>query len=121
MATTLTLREENRNGTPILHAQGKITLGEGAAILREAVQSRVAGGATQIVLDLTEVSYVDSAGIGELVSAYTSVTSRGGKLVLAGLTKRVADLLKITKLYTVFQVFDTADEAITALTTSATD
>jgi anti-sigma B factor antagonist len=119
MAATLTLSEENRNQVHVLRAHGKLTLGEGASALRDAVHTLVAAGTRQIILDLTEVSYMDSAGIGELVSAYTSVTSHGGKLVLTGLPQRISDLLKITKLYTVFQVFENVDQAAAALTAAA--
>jgi len=115
MAAALTFKNENRKDIHILHVRGRITLGEGASMLRDAIKTFVACGAAQIVLDLDGVAYVDSAGIGELVSAYTSVTSQGGRLVLVGLQKRVADLLRITKLYTVFQVFDTVDQATAAL------
>src|SRR5207248_1499516 len=99
LMATLTLDKETRNGIYILRASGRITLGAGASVLRDAVKSLVAGGAVRIVLDLSDVGYVDSAGIGELVSAYTSVTSQGGQFVLSGLQKRVRDLLQITKLY----------------------
>ena len=78
----------------------------------------VAGGPVRIVLDLAQISYVDSAGIGELVSAYTSVTSQGGRLALAALQKRVIDLLQITKLLSVFEVFDSVDQATAALSVS---
>jgi anti-sigma B factor antagonist len=90
----------------VIDVVGRITLGEGASTLRESIRELVSKGNKKILLNLNEVSYIDSSGIGELVSGYTSVTSQGGVLKLLGLTKRVKDLLQITKLYTVFEVFD---------------
>jgi anti-sigma B factor antagonist len=110
-----TLDKETRNGVHILHARGRLTLGEGTSLLRDTVKSLAAGGPALIVPDLGEVNYVDSAGIGQLVSAYTSATSQGGQLVLVGLQKRVSDVLHITKLYTVFRVYDSVDLAMAAL------
>jgi anti-sigma B factor antagonist len=93
----------------VIDAVGRITLGEGSSTFREAVRALAAEGAKKLLLNLSEVSYIDSSGIGELVSAFTTITNHGGQLKLVGLTKRVKDLLQITKLYTVFEVFD--DEA----------
>jgi anti-sigma B factor antagonist len=93
----------------LLDVSGKITLGDGSVVIRDAVKKLVADGTKKIVLNLGEVTYIDSSGIGELVSAFTSVSNTGGNLKLLHLTKRVKDLLQITKLYTVFEVFD--DEA----------
>jgi anti-sigma B factor antagonist len=90
-------------------AVGRITLGEGSSALRDLLRDMVAKGQKKILLNLGEVSYIDSSGIGELVSGFTTVTNQGGSLKLLGLTKRVKDLLQITKLYTVFDVHD--DEA----------
>jgi anti-sigma B factor antagonist len=92
-----------------LDVSGKITLGDGSVVIREAVKKLVADGTKKIVLNLGDVTYIDSSGIGELVSAFTSVSNTGGNLKLLNLTKRVQDLLQITKLYTVFEVFN--DEA----------
>jgi len=117
---SFTIDEEFRDGIHVLHAHGRITLGEGASSLRDTVRELADTGQARIILDLTDVAYVDSAGIGELVSAYTSITSGGGQFVLAGLQKRVSDLLQITKLYTVFSVYRTADEAIAALSAPST-
>jgi anti-sigma B factor antagonist len=88
---------------------GRITLGEGSVILREAVKDLIAKGQKKILLNLGDVTYIDSSGIGELVSAFTSVRNQGGELKLLNLTKKVHDLLQITKLYTVFDIKD--DEA----------
>ncbi|MCL6506504.1 MAG: STAS domain-containing protein [Bryobacteraceae bacterium] len=96
----------------VVDVAGRITLGEGASSLRETIRGLVTQGNKKILLNLGEVSYIDSSGIGELVSAFTTVTNHGGKLKLLGLTKRVKDLLQITKLYTVFEVFDDEAEAV---------
>lgn len=93
----------------VIDAEGRITLGEGSSTFREKIRELVASGNKKVILNLAEVSYIDSSGIGELVSGFTTVTNQGGALKLLNLTKRVQDLLQITKLYTVFEVFD--DEA----------
>ncbi len=93
----------------ILDLSGRITLGEGSVTLRDAVRDVLAKGSNKILLNLGDVNYIDSSGIGELVSAYTTVKNQGGDMKLLNLTKKVHDLLQITKLYTVFDVKD--DEA----------
>lgn len=93
----------------VVDVAGRITLGEGSSALRDLMRDMVSKGQKKILLNLGEVSYIDSSGIGELVSGFTTVTNNGGQLKLLGLTKRVKDLLQITKLYTVFDVHD--DEA----------
>jgi anti-sigma B factor antagonist len=93
----------------VIDAAGRITLGEGASAFRDIVRDLAAKGDKKLLLNLSEVSYIDSSGIGEMVSGFTTVTNHGGQLKLLGLSKRVKDLLQITKLYTVFEVFD--DEA----------
>jgi len=93
----------------VMDAVGRITLGEGASAFRDAIRDLATKGDKKILVNLSEVSYIDSSGIGEMVSSYTTVTNHGGQLKLLGLNKRVKDLLQITKLYTVFEVFD--DEA----------
>ena len=97
------------DGVTILDLSGRITLGEGSVTLRDAIRDLVNKGEKHILLNLGDVSYIDSSGIGELVSAFTSVKNAGGELKLLNLTKKVHDLLQITKLYTVFDVKD--DEA----------
>jgi anti-sigma B factor antagonist len=94
----------------VIDAAGRITLGEGSTTFREAIKDLVAKGQKKVLLNLGEISYIDSSGIGEMVSGFTSVSNAGGQLKLLNLTKRVQDLLQITKLYTVFEVFD--DEAV---------
>jgi anti-sigma B factor antagonist len=93
----------------VIDAAGRITLGEGASTFRDTIRDLAAKGNKKLLLNLGDVSYIDSSGIGELVSGFTTVTNHGGVLRLLGLNKRVKDLLQITKLYTVFEVFD--DEA----------
>jgi len=97
------------SGVTVVDMNGRITLGEGSVILREAVKDLLAKGQKKILLNLGDVTYIDSSGIGELVSAFTSVRNQGGELKLLNLTKKVHDLLQITKLYTVFDIKD--DEA----------
>jgi anti-sigma B factor antagonist len=93
----------------VIDVAGRITLGEGSSALRETLRDMVAKNQTKILLNLADVTYIDSSGIGELVSGYTTVTNTGGSLKLLNLNKRVKDLLQITKLYTVFEVHE--DEA----------
>ena len=93
----------------VIDVSGRITLGEGCAQLRELIRDQLSKGNKQILLNLADVTYIDSSGIGELVSAYTAVSNQGGQLKLLNLTKKVHDLLQITKLYTVFDIHD--DEA----------
>jgi anti-sigma B factor antagonist len=96
----------------VLDAAGRITLGEGASLFRDTIRDLAAKGQKKILLNLSEVSYIDSSGIGELVSGFTTVTNGGGQLKLMGLSKRIKDLLQITKLYTVFDVFDDEADAV---------
>jgi anti-sigma B factor antagonist len=93
----------------VVDVAGRITLGEGSSALRDTLKEIVGKGQKNILLNLGDVSYIDSSGIGELVSGFTTVTNAGGKLKLLNLNKRVKDLLQITKLYTVFDVHE--DEA----------
>ena len=96
----------------ILDLQGKILIGEGDDQLREAVTKLADSGRAKILLNLAEVPYVDSAGLGEVVRYYTTVSRKGGKLKLLNLTKKIQDLLAITKLLTVFETYDNEEEAI---------
>jgi anti-sigma B factor antagonist len=100
------------DGVTVVDISGKITLGEASTALRAAVAAALAKGSKKILLNLADVSYVDSAGLGELVSAYTTVKNAGGSLKLLNLTKKVSDLLVITKLVT---VFDTSDNEAAAI------
>jgi len=96
----------------VLDVAGRITLGEGSSVLRDALRDLVSKNQKKILLNLGEVSYIDSSGIGELVSGFTTVTNGGGALKLLNLNKRVKDLLQITKLYTVFDVHEDEASAI---------
>jgi anti-sigma B factor antagonist len=93
---------------------GRITLGEGSVVLRDTIRDLVGKGNKKILLNLGDVTYIDSSGIGELVSAFTAVRREGGELKLLHLTKKVHDLLQITKLYTVFDIKDDEAAAIKA-------
>ncbi len=93
----------------VIDAAGRVTLGEGTSALRDSIRETVNAGHKKVLLNLGEVNYIDSSGIGELVSAFTTVTNQGGQLKLLSLNKRIQDLLQITKLYTVFECHD--DEA----------
>lgn len=106
------MNERHVGDVAIIDLNGRLTLGEGDELLRDKVNSLVQQGQKHIVVNLSQVSYMDSAGIGELVRSYTTVTRRGGALKLLGLTKRVSDLLAITKLLTVFDCYDTEKEAL---------
>jgi anti-sigma B factor antagonist len=101
-------------GVTIVDLSGRIKLGEGSSVLRDIVKDLLSKGEKNILLNLGDVSYIDSSGIGELVSAFTSVRNQGGELKLLHLTKKVNDLLQITKLYTVFDVKDDEVAAVGA-------
>ncbi|HWS53488.1 MAG TPA: STAS domain-containing protein [Pyrinomonadaceae bacterium] len=105
----LNIRERQAGDVTILDMDGKITIGEGSVSLRGAIRRLIEEGKKKILLNLSGVSYVDSSGIGELVSSYTTTSSKGGQLKLLNLTQKIQDLLAITKLLTVFDVYD--DEA----------
>jgi anti-sigma B factor antagonist len=100
------------DGVTIVDLSGRITLGEGSVVLRDTVKDLSSKGDKKILLNLGDVTYIDSSGIGELVSAFTSVRNAGGDLKLLNLTKKVHDLLQITKLYTVFDISDDEASAI---------
>ncbi len=96
----------------VLDLKGKVTLGEGDELLKDKVNSLVNQGHKKIVLNLAEVPYIDSAGLGEIVRTYTTVSRQGGSLKLLGLTKRITDLLSITKLLTVFETYEQESDAV---------
>jgi anti-sigma B factor antagonist len=104
--------ERKVDDVTILDLHGKMLIGDGDDALRDALTKVVDGGQTKVVLNLGDVPYVDSAGLGEIVRSYTTVTRKGGKLKLLNLTKKLEDLLSITKLLTVFETYDTEDEAV---------
>ena len=103
----------------VLDLKGRVTLGEGDELLKDKVNSLVNQGHKKIVLNLAEVPYIDSAGLGEIVRTYTTVSRQGGSLKLLNLTKRITDLLSITKLLTVFETYDSEAEAIRSFSASA--
>jgi anti-sigma B factor antagonist len=113
------IEERVVSGVVVLDLKGKVTLGEGDELLKEKVNSLVSQGHKKIVLNLAEVPYVDSAGLGEIVRTYTTVSRQGGSLKLLNLTKRISDLLSITKLLTVFETFESENEAVSSFATSA--
>ena len=108
------IHEREVNDVTILDIHGKLTLGEGDELLRDKVNSLVHQGRKKIILNLAEVPYIDSAGLGEIVRTYTTVSRQGGSLKLLNLTKKVHDLLQITKLYTVFDIKDDEAAAVQA-------
>ena len=109
-------RSRRVDGVTILDLSGRITLGEGSVVLRDQIRDLLGKGEKKLLLNLGDVTYIDSSGIGELVSAFTTVRNQGGELKLLNLTKKVHDLLQITKLYTVFDVKDDEASAVKAFT-----
>ena len=103
----------------ILDVNGRITLGEGDEILKDKVNSLLNQGKKKIILNLADVPYVDSAGLGAIVRTYTTVSRQGGSLKLLNLTKRITDLLAITKLLTVFETYDAEADAVQSFSASA--
>jgi len=106
-----------RGDVVVVDLSGQIKLGEGSSVLRDTVKDLLAKGQRKILLNLGEVSYIDSAGVGELVSSFTSVRNQGGEMKLLHLTKKVHDILQITKLYTVFDVLDDEAAALASFST----
>jgi anti-sigma B factor antagonist len=110
------IHEREVNDVTILDLHGKLTLGEGDELLRDKINSLIHQGRKKTILNLAEVPYIDSAGLGEIVRTYTTVSRQGGSLKLLNLTKRIQDLLAITKLLTVFETFDSEKEAVASFT-----
>ena len=108
----MTIDTRSVNGVTILDVHGKVTIGEGSREVREKIRELLENGNKDILMNLGDVSYVDSAGIGELVSSYTTVTNQGGQFKLLNLTKKIRELLAITKLLTVFDSFDDETAAV---------
>jgi anti-sigma B factor antagonist len=106
------------NGIAVVDLRGRITLGEGTEVLRDTVRDLLSKGQNRILLNLGEVNYIDSSGIGELVSAFTAAKKQGGEVKLLNLTKKVHDLLQITKLYTVFDIKDDEAKAVASFGSS---
>jgi anti-sigma B factor antagonist len=103
---------ERGGGVAILDISGQITLGEGSVVLRDRVREQIASGKQAVIINLGDVAYMDSSGLGELISAFTTAKNRGATLKLLNLTKRIRDLMEITKLYTVFDIYDDEDAAV---------
>jgi anti-sigma B factor antagonist len=112
------IAERHTGDVTILDLDGKMTLGEGDELLKDKVNSLVSQGRKQLIFNLASVPYVDSAGLGEIVRTYTTVSRQGGSLKLLGLTKRIEDLLSITKLLTIFDTYDTEADAVRSFTSS---
>jgi len=103
----------------VIDVSGRITLGEGCVQLRQLIRDELGKGNKSLLVNLADVTYIDSSGIGELVSAFTAVSNQGGQLKLLKLTKKVHDLLQITKLYTVFDVHDDEAKAVSSFAKAA--
>jgi anti-sigma B factor antagonist len=108
----LTIASREVDGVTVLDLSGRITLGEGSVQLRDAIRDLISKGSKSILLNLGEVNYIDSSGLGELVSAFTTAKNQSAGLKLLKLNKKVHDLLQLTKLYTVFDIFDDEASAI---------
>jgi anti-sigma B factor antagonist len=108
----LAIASREVDSVTVLDLSGRITLGEGSVQLRDAIRDLIGKGQRRILLDLGDVNYIDSSGLGELVSAYTSARNQGATVKLLKLTKKVHDLLQLTKLYTVFDIYDDEASAI---------
>ena len=104
--------ERTVNDVTVLDLKGKMTLGEGDELLKDKINSLLAAGKKKLLLNLEGVPYIDSAGLGEVVRTYTTVSRQGGSLKLLNLTKRIEDLLSITKLLTVFDTYEDESEAV---------
>ena len=113
------IEERGVGDVVVLDLKGTITLGEGDELLKDKINSMLASGKKKLVLNLEGVPYIDSAGLGEIVRTYTTVSRQGGSLKLLNLTKRITDLLSITKLLTVFETFDSESEAVRSFSQSA--
>lgn len=108
--------EKESNGVTVLELAGRLVLGEESSQLRNRLRETLEKGKTQVVIDLGEVSYIDSGGLGTLVAGYTSAQNQGVNIKLSNLTKKVSEQLHITKLVTVFEVFDSTDAAVKSFT-----
>jgi anti-sigma B factor antagonist len=113
------IEERSAGDVVVLDLKGKMTLGEGDELLRDKINSLIQQGHRKIVLNLEQVPYIDSAGLGEIVRTYTTISRKEGSLKLLNLTKRITDLLSITKLLTVFETYDNEADAVRSFSTSA--
>ncbi|MBV8115298.1 MAG: STAS domain-containing protein [Silvibacterium sp.] len=117
---SLNIKTRQVGKVAIVDLNGKVTLGENTGILRDELRSLLSQGNKNIILNMRDVSYVDSAGLGELVGAYTTATNNGGSVKLLHLQGKMKDLMQITKLHTIFQDFDDEQKAIASFTAGAT-
>jgi anti-sigma B factor antagonist len=108
------IEERVVDNVTVLDLKGKLTLGDGDELLKDKINSLIQQDRKNILLNLEAVPYIDSAGLGEIVRTYTTVSRQGGQLKLVNLTKRITDLLMITKLLTVFETFETESDALTS-------
>ena len=106
------IEERPTGDVVVLDLKGKMTLGEGDEMLKDKINSLVHQGRRKVVLNLEGVPYIDSAGLGEIVRTYTTISRQGGSMKLLNLTKRITDLLSITKLLTVFETYDNEADAV---------
>lgn len=113
------IEERSAGEVTLLDLKGKMTLGEGDELLKDKINSLANQGRRKIVLNLADVPYIDSAGLGEIVRTYTTITREGGQLKLLNLTKRITDLLAITKLLTVFETYENEADAVRSFAPSA--
>ena len=112
---SMVLNARRLDDVVIMDLSGRITMGEGTLIVRDQIKKLLDAGDRKFLLNLSDVDYIDSSGLGELVTSFTTVRNQGGQLKLLNLTRRVQDLLQITKLLTVFEVFDSESEALKTL------
>jgi len=112
---SLIVKTRKVDGVSILDLSGKLTIGEPVIQLRDALRAQVASGETRILVNLADVTYVDSSGLGELVSSYTTVRNKGGDVKLLKMTAKIKDLLQMTKLLTVFEVYDDEAKAVASV------
>jgi anti-sigma B factor antagonist len=116
---SLIVKTRKVDNVVVMDLSGKLTIGEPVMQMRDALRAQVAGGDSKFIINLGEVSYVDSSGLGELVSSYTTVRNKGGDVKLLKLTAKIKDLLQMTKLLTVFDVYDDEAKAVASLKGSA--
>jgi len=112
------IEERSAGDVTVLDLKGKMTLGEGDELLKDKINSLLQQGRRKIVLNLEGVPYIDSAGLGQIVGGYTTIARQGGSLKLLNLTKRITDLLSITKLLTVFETYDSEADAVRSFTSA---
>jgi anti-sigma B factor antagonist len=116
----LTIKTRHDGNVTIMDLSGRVTLGENTGILRDELRSILAQGNKNIILNMKDVGYVDSAGLGELVGAYTTATNQGGAVKLLHLQGKMKDLMQITKLHTIFPAFEDENQAVKSFATAAT-